>query len=154
MRGGSLSGGEENNVTLETDIYERQACDSISDSDFPVGTNESFLFSMAWKDGISIPLPKPVFVRSLLLMAKRGLLERSAFIILVGALSLSLAFIFWSLPPLRPLPWPCSEFTPYQRVNFSPCARHPLRPRGSAYNLRKTFGCCPEAAHASVSATP
>lgn len=44
MRGGSLSGGEENNVTLETDIYERQACDSISDSDFPVGTNESFLF--------------------------------------------------------------------------------------------------------------
>lgn len=117
MRGGSLSGGEENNVTLETDIYERQACDSISDSDFPVGTNESFLFSMAWKDGILIPLPKPVFIRTLLLMAKRG---------------------------LRPLPWPCSSFTPHQRVNFSPCARHPLRPWGSAYNLRKTFGCCPE----------
>lgn len=73
MHGGRLSGGEENNVTLKTDVYERQACDSRSDSDLPVGTNESFLFSMAWKDAISVPLPKPVFVHSLLLMAKRGL---------------------------------------------------------------------------------
>lgn len=154
MHGGSLSSGEENNVhSNQTFLKGRLVTVYLAQISLWVQMNLSF-FSLAWKDGISIPLPKPFFVRSLLLMAERGLLERSAFIILVRGSELSVAFIFWSLPPLRPLHWPCSSFTPHQRVNFFPCARHPLRPRGSAYNLRTTFGCCPEEAHASASATP